>query len=498
MNDTAASAPIRTSIAAIRGWWTVNVIGQVDQAEVTERRREDGKLSEHYLFMTAMSGAIAVLGLLLSSPAVVIGAMLLSPLMGPIMGLGFALAIGDWAWLKQSLRTLLIGSIMAVLLCACLVFLSPIQGITSEIAARTRPNLFDLFVALFSALAGAYAMIRGKEGAIVGVAIATALMPPLAVVGFGLATWNWTVFSGALLLFVTNFITIALTAFGLARLYGFRANLSRGQSRVQSVMVVAVFLGLAVPLGYSLQRIAWEANAQRIVRGEIRAQFDGRAKLDTLEIDYAAVPVGIEAVLFTPVLRPGVESGIERLLAERLGEPVKLNLVQYEVGTSATAAERAQLSAARERDERAASSRRQALAVRLALAAGVPQNEVLIDEARRRALVRAKPLAGASLATYRALEARIAGSEPEWTIELVPPASALAAVVPFGGNAPTEAGAAALDLVTWAALRQGRAVLLSGPADEAEAAAEGLRKAGVTVTIRPGSAPLRASWAEEG
>jgi hypothetical protein len=136
--------------------------------------------------------------------------------------------------------------------------------------------------------------------------------------------------------------------------------------------------------------------------------------------------------------------------------------------------------------------------VRLALAAGVPQNDVLIDEARRRALVRAKPLAGASLATYRALEARIAGSEPEWTIELVPPASALAAVVPFGGNAPTEAGAAALDLVTWAALRQGRAVLLSGPADEAEAGAEGLRKAGVTVTIRPGSAPLRASWAEEG
>ncbi|REJ56838.1 MAG: TIGR00341 family protein, partial [Microcystis aeruginosa DA14] len=382
MDDAAGPAPIRTSMAAIRDWWTVNVIGQVDQAEVTERRREEGKLSEHYLFMTAMSGAIAVLGLLLSSPAVVIGAMLLSPLMGPIMGLGFALAIGDWAWLKQSLRTLLIGSIMAVLLCACLVFVSPIQGVTSEIAARTRPNLFDLFVALFSALAGAYAMIRGREGAIVGVAIATALMPPLAVVGFGLATWNWTVFSGALLLFVTNFITIALTAFGLARLYGFRANLSRGQSRVQSVMVAAVFLGLAVPLGYSLQRIAWEANAQRIVRGEIRAQFDERAKLDTLEIDYAAVPVGIEAVLFTPVLRPGVESGIERLLAERLGEPVKLNLVQYEVGTNATAAERAQLSAARERDERAASSRRQALAVRLALAAGVPESEVMIDEPR--------------------------------------------------------------------------------------------------------------------
>ena len=77
---------------------------------------------------------------------------------------------------QESLRTLLIGSAMAVLLCAVLVFFSPIQAVTSEIASRTRPNLFDLFVALFSALAGAYAMIKGKEGAIVGVAIATALM----------------------------------------------------------------------------------------------------------------------------------------------------------------------------------------------------------------------------------------------------------------------------------------------------------------------------------
>jgi uncharacterized hydrophobic protein (TIGR00271 family) len=488
----AAHSPLGKLFAEARAWWTVHVIGQIDQAEVTERRREEGKFSEHYLFMTAMSGAIAILGLLLSSPAVVIGAMLLSPLMAPIMGLGFALAIGDWAWLKQSVRTLMIGSAMAVLLCACLVFLSPIQGITSEIAARTRPNLFDLFVALFSALAGAYAMIRGREGAIVGVAIATALMPPLAVVGFGLATWNWTVFSGALLLFATNFITIALTAFGMARLYGFRANLSRGQSRVQSFMLVAVFLALAVPLGYSLQRIAWEANAQRIVRSEIRAQFADGARLDALELDFAASPVGIDAVVFTPVLRPEAEAGAARALAERLGEEVRLDLVQYEVGTAATAAERAQLSAARERDERAATGRVGALAVRLALAAGVSENDVLIDDARRRALVRARALPGASLATYRALEARIAASEPEWQIELVPPSGTLAAAIPAEDPEP------ALALVQWAARRTGRGVVLTGPTGEAEAAAETLRAGEIAVAVRPGAAPLRASWASEG
>ncbi|ANK12658.1 TIGR00341 family protein [Erythrobacter neustonensis] len=494
MNDTTGAPDAAPSFARLREWWTVHVVGQVDQAEVTERRREEGKLSEHYLFMTAMSGGIAILGLLLSSPAVVIGAMLLSPLMGPIMGLGFALAIGDWDWLKQCLRTLMIGSVMAVILCAVLVFISPIQSVTSEIAARTRPNLFDLFVALFSALAGAYAMIRGREGAIVGVAIATALMPPLAVVGFGFATWNWTVFSGALLLFVTNFITIALTAFGLARLYGFRARHSRRQSQLQSFMVIAVFLALAVPLGFALQRIAWEANAQRIVRSELRDQFDARAKLDTLELDFAAKPVGISAVVFTPVLNPGVETGLAASLADRLGEKVTLDLVQYEVGTNATAAERAQLSAARERDERAASSRSARLAARLALAAGVAETDVLIDEARRRALVRAKPLPGASLATYRALEARVAAGLDDWRIELVPPPLPLGVTIAVEDAAPDRE---ALALIAWAALRADRAVVLTGPADAAEVAADVLRDAGAAVTVREGPAPLSAGWAQD-
>ncbi len=341
-------------------------------------------------------------------------------------------------------------------------------------------------------------MIRGKEGAIVGVAIATALMPPLAVVGYGMATWNWTVFSGALLLFVTNFITIALTAFAMARIYGFRANLSKGQSRVQTIMVAVTFLALAVPLGFTLQRIAWEANAQRIVRSVIGEQFEARSQLDALEIDFAVAPVNIHAVMFTPTLRPGIESAVQRVLAERLGEEVALDLVQYQVGTNPTAAERAQLASAREPDARGNTGRASALAVRLALAAGVGENEVLIDAARRRALVRARRLDGASFATYRALETRIAASEPEWMIELIPPAGALDASIPLADGEPTEAGAAALDLVAWAARRLDRGVLLTGPEAEAEAATESLRKAGVTLTIRSGPAPLRAGWAADG
>ncbi len=488
---------LRGVLDAARDWWTVYVIGQVDQAEVIERRRADCALSEHYLFMTAMSGGIAILGLLLSSPAVVIGAMLLSPLMGPIMGLGFALAIGDWDWLKQSMRTLIVGSVMGILLCALLVFFSPIQTITSEIAARTRPNLFDLFVALFSALAGAYAMIRGREGAIVGVAIATALMPPIAVVGFGLATFNWTVFSGALLLFVTNFLTIALTAFAMAKIYGFRNSMSARNTLFQNVALLTVFVALAVPLGFSLQQIAWETNAQRIVGDEIRDQFDRPAQLDALEIDFAASPVSVSAIVFTPQIRPNAESEIGRALTRRLGRPIELTLTQSQTETGAGAAQRAQLSATRAQQQEATAQRLAALASRLSLAAGVPETDVLIDRNRRHALVRAKRLEGAGLAAYRSLETRIAATEPDWRIELIPPTTALPSAIPFGEDGPSEAGAEALAVIGWAAARLDRPVVLTGDSDQGELAAEDLRESGVSVQLRPATGTLRVTWAEE-
>lgn len=494
---TKVQSSLSEVIEIVRTRWVEKVIGQVDQAEVIERRREDCSLSERYLFMTAMSGGIAVLGLLLSSPAVVIGAMLLSPLMGPIMGLGFALAIGDWEWIKQSGRTLLLGSLMAVLLCAALVFLSPIQTITEEIAARTRPNLFDLFVALFSALAGAYAMIRGREGTIVGVAIATALMPPLAVVGFGLATLNWTVFSGSLLLFVTNLLTIALTAFVMAKLYGFRNSLSARNTMFQNIALLTVFIGLAVPLGFSLQQIAWETNAQRIVSDSIRERFDGPAQLDALQIDFSSDPLNVSAIMFTPVIRPDAESEITRALSGRLGRPVALTLTQTQTETGAGAAQRAQLSATRAREEAAATMRLQALATRLSLAAGVPESEVLIDRSRRRALVRSRQLGDAGLAAYRTLELRIAATEPDWTIELIPPRGALPETIPFGEDGPNAQGSAALAVIAWAAQRLDQAVVLTGEAEESQRAAELLRERGARVAVRSGSGTLRAGWAEQ-
>lgn len=493
-------------VFSLRRYWLQDVVGTVNQAEVIEERRAECALSERYLFMTAMSAGIAVLGLLLSSPAVVIGAMLLSPLMDPIMGLGFALAIGDYHWLRQAARSLAWGTLMAVALTALIVYLSPIQTITPEIAARTEPTLFDLFVALFSAMAGAYAMIRGRDGTIVGVAIATALMPPLATVGFGLATWNWTVFSGALLLYVTNLITIALTAWAMARGYGFRTSLSARQSSFQNLVVVAVFVALIIPLTYSLQQIVFQTNAQRVVRDEILDAFPQNTLIDSLDIEFGAEPIAVRAAVLSSQIRDDAEAQIERSLEKRISRTVELTLTQFQVGTSASAAQQAQLSTARAQEEQVAVSRAQDLATRLALVAGVAVDDVTIDRTRRRAMVRAQRLDGASLAAYRALEARIARTEPEWTIELLPPLSDLPARITFEPATsalsevneprlvPTDQGAQALETVAWAASRFDIPIVLSGPKEETTIAQEILGSRGVEIGVRTANGPLRAEW----
>lgn len=259
-------------------WWRSSIVAPVDHQEVFSRVLAESGSSPRYIFMTMMSAGIAVLGLLQSSPAVVIGAMLISPLMNPILGLGFALALFDFGELRRALTALALGAGAALLFTALIVLASPLKAPTAEILARTRPNLFDLLVALFAGLAGTFAIIRGRGETIVGVAIATALMPPLAVVGYGLATGNAPIMGGALALFVTNFITIALAAMAMARFYGFGHFLSKQQSWAQTFILLLVFVAMSIPLGISLSRIAGETVTATKVRSFLMGRFGDRAR----------------------------------------------------------------------------------------------------------------------------------------------------------------------------------------------------------------------------
>ncbi|CAO1651279.1 DUF389 domain-containing protein [Parasphingorhabdus sp. NYA22] len=488
--------PLTGSIRLFRRWWRMVVRADVDQQAVIDKVREDSGFTPHFAFMTSMSAGIAILGLLLSSPAVVIGAMLLSPLMGPIMGAGFALAVGDSAWLRESGKAIILGSIISILFAGLVVTLSPLQTVTAEIAARTRPNLFDLLVALFSALAGAYAMIRGRMGTIVGVAIATALMPPLAVVGFGLATFNWAVFGGSLLLFFTNLMTIALTATAMAWLYGFRSYLSERQSQFQIAAMVVVFIALAIPLGLSLRQIAWEANVSRSANGYIKDQFGKRASVSQIEIDFDAEPILINATVFTPKILAGAAEQSSRVLSRTLGKQISVNVEQFKVETGEDA-NSAELAAAKMR-EQAQQAEIQVTRLRenLALIAGVSVDDVTLDTSKRRAMVIAKPLAGASLASYYALEQRVAAGAKGWVIRLQPPAIALPDLKITEG-ALDPASNANLDLIVWASERIGLPLGMSGAADGRAVAREALKAKNITVgqesdaTIANGGVRLR-------
>ncbi|WP_448580217.1 TIGR00341 family protein [Thermaurantiacus sp.] len=397
-----------------------HLLDEVDHPAVLARVEQEAGWSNRYAFMVLMSAGIAILGLLLSSPAVIIGAMLVSPLMGPIIGLGFAIAVFDWAEVRKSLLAVAAGALLAIAFTAAIVFLSPLTDRTPEILARTRPNLFDLLVAIFSALAGGYATVRGRGETIVGVAIATALMPPLAVVGFGLATADWSVFTGALTLFVTNFVAIALSATIMAKFYGFGSHLSPEQSRTQGWAILGVFLVLAVPLGFSLQQIAWETLTTRTVRDTIAQVLGPGSRIDMLDPDFSATPISYSAIVVTPKFVPEAHNQIREALDARLDRPVSVRLQQLVADQDLSRALLDKGGARRREDAEALQLRDH-----LGLLADIDPGDVTVDRDRLRAIARIPTTTDSSLQEIRALEARALERHPGWDIQLVPPLRAL-------------------------------------------------------------------------
>ena len=157
---------------------------------------------------------MASLGLNVNSTAVIIGAMLISPLMGPIMGVGLSVGLNDFELMKRSLKSFLITTAFSVTTATIFFFLAPIAGSQSELLARTSPTIYDVFIALFGGLAGVVALSTKEKGNVIpGVAIATALMPPLCTAGYGLASGNLIYFLGAFYLYFINSVFISLATF---------------------------------------------------------------------------------------------------------------------------------------------------------------------------------------------------------------------------------------------------------------------------------------------
>ncbi|MBS1518033.1 MAG: TIGR00341 family protein [Bacteroidetes bacterium] len=188
--------------------------GSDDREKTLDSVKKDISFSGANLWILACAILVASIGLNINSTAVVIGAMLISPLMGPIVGSGFALGIYDFYLLRKSLRNLLIATIAGLVVSAVYFFISPFKEAQSEILMRTSPNIYDVLIAFFGGLVGVIAVTRLEKGnPIPGVAIATALMPPLCTAGYGLATGNLMFFFGSLFLYSINCVFICIATF---------------------------------------------------------------------------------------------------------------------------------------------------------------------------------------------------------------------------------------------------------------------------------------------
>ena len=218
---------------------------------------------------------IASLGLNVNSTAVIIGAMLISPLMGPIMGFGLAVGISDFELLKQSFKSYLLTTFISVVTSTLYFSLTPLNEVQSELLARTSPTIYDVLIALFGGLAGIIAVSTKEKGNVIpGAAIATALMPPLCTAGFGLATGNIFYFLGAFYLYFINSVFISFATYLGVRFMHFKRKDFVDKQREQMVRryIIALVLATMCPAFYLTYGIVkttfYEASANSFIAKE--------------------------------------------------------------------------------------------------------------------------------------------------------------------------------------------------------------------------------------
>jgi uncharacterized hydrophobic protein (TIGR00271 family) len=416
----------KPAASGVRRWRAEHIITTVEHDAVVSHIVDSGVVTPRYLFMTMMSCGIAILGLLQSSAAVVIGAMLISPLMGPIMQFGLSLCVVDFRLMRRALTALAAGVALALFISILVVKVSPLREATSEIIARTQPTLFDLMVAVFSGLAGAYAAITRKGETIVGVAIATALMPPLAVVGYGIAVGSAAIAGNAFFLFMTNLLAIALSVTLVAKWYGFGVQNSPQHTVWQGALIALTFLVLAVPLGIALRDIAastWAANAARLETEDYLKHHKGG--IDSFRMDMHEGQPSFNVVAFVPHYIPDAPQALKRNIEQKLGKQVRLQVHQTLEASDRMARERADMDQLRVQvDSLEARTRAMMEHERKSEGTSTTLKDHILAQFAELTLAEGEKIAVITLNENNpfdeerrmALEQRLADAEPEWTV----------------------------------------------------------------------------------
>lgn len=290
------------------------------------------------LWVLMLAVFVASLGLNTNSAAVIIGAMLISPLMGPIIGMGLGVGIYDFDLLRRSWRNFVVATAFSIITATVYFLITPVAEVQSELLARTYPTIYDVLIALCGGLAGIVALSSRSQrtgNVIPGVAIATALMPPLCTVGFGLATANWSYAAGAMYLFLINTIFIVFaTLIGVVFIMRFRKHEFidyEQEKRVKRIVYAAVLVTLVPAIILTFMMVRENTFNQRIrnfVQQEM--EFPGTT-IVSCQPDYATRSFSV-VLIGDDVDSATIASRRERMPSYRLGD-VTMNVVQTNTST---------------------------------------------------------------------------------------------------------------------------------------------------------------------
>ncbi|MBA4276407.1 DUF389 domain-containing protein [Flavobacterium sp.] len=272
--------------------------GEEDQKKVLENIVSNISFRGSNLWILACAIVIASVGLNVNSSAVIIGAMLISPLMGPIVGAGFGLGMYDFGLLKKSIKNLSIATMVSLMVSTLYFYISPFKEVQSELLARTSPNIYDILIAFFGGLVGVIAVTRVEKGnPIPGVAIATALMPPLCTAGYGLATANFAFFGGAMYLYTINCVFICIATFIIVKFlkYPIKKQIDLKHQKQVKQGITALLLIMIVPSVYFAYELLGEKEYKQRTEEFIKNEFTQKDYvLIYKKINYNSIPKKIE------------------------------------------------------------------------------------------------------------------------------------------------------------------------------------------------------------
>ncbi|MBL0233531.1 MAG: DUF389 domain-containing protein [Chitinophagaceae bacterium] len=299
--------------------------GEDDRQKTLESVKGNISFTGANLWILACAILMASVGLNVNSTAVIIGAMLISPLMGPIVASGFALGMYDFDLLKKSLRNLFIATLAGLLVSTIYFFISPFKEVQSELLARTSPNIYDILIAFFGGLVGVIAVTRVEKGnPIPGVAIATALMPPLCTAGYGLATGNFKFFFGAIFLYGINCVFICIATYGIVKFLKYPAKEEVDKKHQKQVRygITFVVLLMLLPSIYFAYRLFAEQQYQQSVNNFIEQEFTNKGNTIVYKkTNYNSSPKTIElAFLSKRFTKEEIDSLNVRLYTKNIPE----------------------------------------------------------------------------------------------------------------------------------------------------------------------------------